>query len=309
MLDPTHFWQREQFLKSYCKVEMTKGKKTFQYTGLSHPDYFHNVTKGYIIRRERSEVLPDLPKVFRTYSYSELGKQVEALYIKEMEEFQEAYENKNGHSAFQHNGNLLQHLNRMRHLTGRAKVIPTVDYLEEFLDSTNSDEKIVVFVHHLDVGQSLAMLLEERTNIKPLVFSSSLNSQERYAKIEEFKVGDNRVLIASTQAITGMNMQFCGHCIIMERQWTPSKEEQAEDRFPRPGSKHESIDAKYMVAIGTIDEFFAELVEQKSVWIKSALSAGKITQAEAENALTEGSLMKELMEILAQKGLKKWALK
>jgi len=307
MLDPTHFWNKQKFLENYCKVEVPKGKKHTQYTGLSNPAYFHNVTKGYILRREREEVMPDLPKVFRSYNYSELGKQVGEAYGKELEAFKEAYEKKTGMpNIFQ--DNLLSYLNRMRHITGRAKVIPTAEYVQEFLEASD-EEKIVVFVHHHDVADILASKIEDMCNIKPLIFHSGLNPSERYEKVEEFKKPEHRVLISSTQAVTGMNMQFCGHCVMMERQWTPSKEEQAEDRFPRPGSVHSSITAKYMVAIGTIDEFFAELVEQKRIWIASALKAGKITKEAATEMMQESSLMKELMEILATKGLKKWQMK
>jgi len=308
ILDPTHFWQKQKFLENYCKVEVPKGKKHAQYTGFKNPDYFHNVTKGYIIRRERAEVLPDLPKVFRTYSFSELGKNVEKAYTDELKAFQQAYEKKTGMpSIFQ--DNLLSYLNRMRHITGRAKVMPTVEYVQEFLENEEETEKIVVFVHHDDVGDILVSKLEEVTGRRPIRFHSSLNASERYETVKAFgESKEDRVMVSSTQAVTGMNMQFCGHCVMMERQWTPSKEEQAEDRFPRPGSTHSSIDAKYMVAVGTIDEFFAQLVEQKRVWIATALKAGKITKEEATEMMTENSLMKELMEILATKGLKKWSL-
>jgi SNF2 family DNA or RNA helicase len=97
----------------------------------------------------------------------------------------------------------------------------------------------------------------------------------------------------------GHNLQICSDCIIMEREWNPPKEEQAEGRFPRPGQTSDKITATYFTAIGTVDEFFAEIVEQKRSIFDSTMNGIKTNW-------NESSLIKELAEVLAQNGGKKW---
>ena len=88
----------------------------------------------------------------------------------------------------------------------------------------------------------------------------------------------------------------------LERQWNPANEEQAEARLERMGQLADKVTAIYWVAVQTIDEYFAELVEQKRYYFKQTMGDTEAIKWD------ETSLMKELMEVLAQKGLKKWSL-
>jgi SNF2 family DNA or RNA helicase len=125
---------------------------------------------------------------------------------------------------------------------------------------------------------------------------------ERQRMVEEFKKPENRLMIASTLvAAEGLNMQFVSDCMMMERQWNPSKEEQAEGRFPRPGSMASKINAVYLIAAGTVDDFLTTLVEQKRRNVAQTLG-------DAEISWDEGSLVMELARVLQEKGLAKWRL-
>jgi SNF2 family DNA or RNA helicase len=86
---------------------------------------------------------------------------------------------------------------------------------------------------------------------------------------------------------------------MLERQWTPIKEEQAEARFPRPGQTASAITITYMVAVGTVDEFLAKLVEKKRSFVSNALDG-------ASYEWSESSIIKELAEVLASSGGTQW---
>jgi SNF2 family DNA or RNA helicase len=118
---------------------------------------------------------------------------------------------------------------------------------------------------------------------------------------QEFKNSNSRVMIASTQAGgVGGNLQFCSDAIMLERQWNPSKESQAEKRHHRFGQKN-AVVVTYMIATDTIDEYFTELVEQKRAVVGSSLDGD-------EGSWDEKSLMTELAHILITKGKKSWKL-
>lgn len=87
---------------------------------------------------------------------------------------------------------------------------------------------------------------------------------------------------------------------MLERQWNPANEEQAESRFHRFGQLN-PVAVNYLIATETIDEYFSELVEKKRAIVAQTLDGKEV-------AWETNSLMKELAAILVQKGTKKWSL-
>jgi SWI/SNF-related matrix-associated actin-dependent regulator 1 of chromatin subfamily A len=184
----------------------------------------------------------------------------------------------------------------MRHLTGLAKVGPVTEYVDDFLGTT--DEKMVIFVHHKDVAQ---LLMNNLASWKPLALSANLDSTQREKVCADFWKDENRLLIASTLVGgEGINLQCCANLVIAERQWNPANEEQAESRFPRPGQKSDKIRALYPVAVGTVDELFARLVEKKRQICSEVVDGKPAVQ------WTETDVVREIARITAEEGMKAW---
>ena len=273
---------------------------------LLRADVFQETTKDFIIRKTRAEVLPDLPKIARNFrpvqmDDAELMRRYQDT-VKEFSDWMDENEDKLNANSYV---NLLAFFAKMRKITGIAKVPAAIDYIEEFL--LESDRKLVVFLHHKDV----ALLLTNRLNqtmkdmgCPPVLsFHSGLNGDERQAIIDKFYLPENRIMIASTLAAgEGINLQCCSDCLMLERQWNPANEEQAEARFPRPGQTADKINATYLTAIGTIDEFLSELVERKRVAVKATLDNRDLTWEES-------SLMRDLADAIYKAGNKKWGYK
>lgn len=270
-------------------------------------DEFKRLTDSWIIRYTRDEVLPDLPKIFRKNFFVELGEEVEAAYKKAYLDFKDEYLNgsENG-NKFKDSSNLLAKLNRLRHITGVAKILPVSEFTREFLES--SDRKLVLFVHHKDVGTGLYnhiyRITQDMKIDSPLQLTSDIAGADSGRIIDEaFKLDPNkRIMIASTlSAGEGKNWQMCQDAIIVERQWNPANEEQAEGRFPRPGSIAESISITYALALGTPDEYLAEIVERKREICKKTMGNEAVEWNQTET-------LKELSELLISKGGKRWSL-
>lgn len=300
ILKPELFSNKKQF--TYRFVDTRSNGKGYGGILPMMEDTFKSMTEDFIIRRTRAEVAPDLPTVDRQYLFYPLGEQVEAAYQKIMEAFMDDYLEKGDQP--QTSMELLGYMAKMRHLTGVAKVIPVVEYVEEFLLTTN--KKIVIFTHHNDVAELLMMKLSKAC--EDGAFDMPLNlvglmPTERWPIIEKFRKEDScRILIASTIASgEGLNLQFCDHCIIMEREWNPANEEQAEARFTRLGSTAEKVVAMYPVAIETIDEFLASMVEEKRAYMSQVLDGKNFDWKESD-------LMKELADKLYKLGVKKYRL-
>jgi SWI/SNF-related matrix-associated actin-dependent regulator 1 of chromatin subfamily A len=306
ILNPTMFPREKWFIEYEC--ESYWNGYAYKTGGLRYPERFQQKTSNFIIRRERSEVMPDLPKINRQFQLHEMGKEVQKAYEETFNQFQIEY-NKAGQqktktSVFEAESNMLAYLSKMRHLTGLAKIDPCIDNVMEFLGST--DRKLTIFHHHKDVGEmlveKLARLCIELELEFPLHLTADLNPEARFDMTQKFTNNPkSRVLVASTLASgEGLNLQVCSDCIMMERQWNPANEAQAEARFPRPGSTAQSISAIYLVAVGTVDEFFSEIVEQKRQIVESTLSGKEAP------AWDQSSIMRELAAVLAANGNRKW---
>jgi hypothetical protein len=192
----------------------------------------------------------------------------------------------------------------MRHITGLAKMGPCVDFVMEFLGGRDETDKMTIFVHHRDVAfglhTMLVPLLAEMGYEEPHVLLGDVSSDMRQEMIEDFRDDPKqRVFICSTLAGgEGLNLQFCADAVILERQWNPANEEQAECRFVRIGQLANKVEVTYIVAVGTIDEYFAKLVEEKRQIMQQTLGS-ESTQWQ------ETSIVKDLMQILADQGRKK----
>lgn len=299
LLRPSRFPEYKRYLRTYCdSYETFYGDKT---GGLKDAEYFHQQTSDFIIRRTKSEVLKDLPELTRRFHHVEFDKRLSAAYAsanKELEELFYAEEDENTMT------NMIAVMTKMRQIAGVSKVPAVVEFVTDHLLST--DRKITIFVHHHVVNNMLEAelntWLRDGDYLPALLLTSDMSADKRADAVQEFKDNPKRkVLIASTLAAgEGLNLQFCSDSIMMERQWNPANEEQAEARFHRYGQKN-NVNVTYAIATDTIDEYFTELVEQKRAIVANTLD-GKVVNWEMN------SLMKELASVLVQKGGKKWRL-
>jgi SWI/SNF-related matrix-associated actin-dependent regulator of chromatin subfamily A-like protein 1 len=292
MLYPEKFPTKASYVARWCDTYFTG--YTQKIGGIKDPKEFKEYTSDFIIRRTREEVLPDLPKVDRRFRFEELGEKVEAAYKEEFKKFQDYYYyGNNGDSSFQRDGNILAYLSKMRHLAGIAKIPGVVEFVEEFIQET--DRKIVIFTHHHDVSNEIVSRLSQTI---PNVLKLGVPIDQ--SVVDKFWKSEYRVLQASTIAGgEGINLQCCSDCIIIEPEWNPGKEDQAEGRFPRPGQTADKITSTSFIAVGTVDEFFSQIKEQKRSYFSSTIEGKEVVWSES-------SLIKELAEVLAAKGGKKW---
>lgn len=328
MLNPLRFPSQAGFIRQFCDQFFTG--RTYKVGGIRDFAYFQTYVSDIILRRERKDVLKELPEVTRRFFEVELeGKKVIQAYVQAMEEFNEQY----GEHGF--GQDILAMMSKLRHIAGLAKVQACVDKTIEFLQGTN--RKLVIFTHHVDVAEAIEHLLnkeiddfnsdqenEEKMDCGKVINLVGKSPAQSVPYIDKFKDDPTaRVMIASTLASgEGLNLQFVSDAFMIERQWNPANEKQAEDRFPRPGRKcatcfvgamnqekvcqncgaKDFVNVTYFLVLGTIDEFFTEIVEQKRGFITSI-------HQEIDSNWNTDSLMKQLAEALYTKGLKRWRLK
>lgn len=299
LVAPMKFPHYQKYIDTYC--DSYENGWSQKIGGLKDIARFQEDTKDIVIRRTKAEVLPDLPSLDRKFYHVELDPKLNKIYAAGLKELDDLLYNDEG-TEFEKATNMIAIMSKLRHITGLSKVEQCIDFTTEFLIS--NERKIVIFSHHQDVADILVANLN--TWLKDGDFGSvchlhsGLNGDGRSNLVEVFK-NDNtrRVMVASTLAAgEGLNLQFCSDAILLERQWNPANEEQVEARFHRFGQLN-PVSITYMIASGTIDEYFTELVEIKRGIVAATLDGKEIQW-------NSNGLMKELAEVLTTRGRERW---
>lgn len=284
MIKPGH-WPAKKSLWEYCQWV---DSRPIAIASWRKNDFFEKIS-SYVIRREKKDVLKDLPELRVNFTYLDLNasKGLITNYNKTLERLEETLNSPSRGQAIE----ILAIMSELRHMVGLAKVKPALSLILEWLENTEPEEQITIGCQHIAVMDALEECLAE---YKPL----RIDNQDPKVKDkiqEEFRLGKSRVLIASIiGAGTGRNLQFCQNAIILERQWNSTIEEQFKGRFVRPVKciadgrlivkisevhyecplckerteiGHVSVD--YFQAKNTIDEFFHEMVELKKQTVSS----------------------------------------
>ena len=299
LIQPLRFSSKKSFEDEYVDSYVTSGGVK-KYSGIKphRLEDWKSLLSEFVIRRERKDVLPDLPAINRTFFYTPLGEMVQRMYTLMLKKFQESYDEMGGTYSSADRANLLSYITKMRHITGIAKVEPCLEWIGDFLEGT--EDRLTVFVHHQDVGEMLYRQCEEK-GYRPLKYVASMNFEQRQEVIDLFTKDPSRRLIIASMLAAGEGVTFPPCQIVMlERQWNPANEEQAEARPIKIDGSNNQVNATYFLATGTIDEYFANLVEDKRKILKQTM------RGDGEIKWHEESLMMELVEMLAKNGGKRW---
>lgn len=122
-------------------------------------------------------------------------------------------------------------------------------------------QPVVVFGEHQDI---LDLYTEGLRKLKiPLVrLDGKTGRLERQQAIDNFQNGKVDVFLGSRSAFEGITLVRATNLMFLERFYTPSAEEQAEDRIRRIGQTKPTY-IWYLTASGTIDERIEQIVDRK----------------------------------------------
>ena len=313
MMDPVKFHSHQHYLDIWVDYYWQGNKKKMG--GIRRPDKFREYTSGMLIRREYNEVMDEFPEVNRMKLNIQLSELEQSAYDDSVSEFVAWYNQAiiDGVEEQLSGIAILAKMARLRHITGLAKIPATLTFIEEFIEDY-PEKKLVVFVHHKDVGVitydclnecdktknpdwwELAKELKE-SGVEVLKLNAEMNDEQRFNAQETFNKSPKAILIASTLACgEGLDLQTCADSIMHERQWNPQNEDQASPgRFRRIGQTSSVINITFPQAEGTIDEHLDILVEDKRRQFHQVMNKG-----EAPN-WSQDEIAHKLAEMIVQK--------
>ena len=159
MMDPIKFYSNQAFLNQWVDYYWQGSKKKMG--GIRNPTRFREFTSSLLIRREYNEVMDEFPDINRTKLNVQLDELSQDTYDDSVSEFVQWYNDavaeKDGNEDSLSGIEVVAKMSRMRHIVGLAKIPATLGFVEEFVEDT--DKKLVIFVHHKDVGQLMVNAL------------------------------------------------------------------------------------------------------------------------------------------------------
>lgn len=260
MIDPVGFSNYFDYAKRYCGAERIGGVWVFPKNVVSNPTELANRLTGIMLRRTKGMVGLELPSLTRSY------------VPVDMENYKKYEQERKRILAEKATGlNQLAKLNLLRQLVGIGKCPPAIELAESILEQ---DKQVVLFAHHKEV---VSLLQKGLSKYQTALITGDTPASERQKISNEFLMDKSkiRVIIMTTAGAEGIDLYGASDIIIVERDWTPAREEQAEARLHRIGQKN-PVTAWYLVANDTIDYKFNELIKLKRDTFKQVVRQDEI---------------------------------
>lgn len=253
--------------------------------------------RPFILRREKKDVLKELPPKIETKLLSELTNEQKKIYLAYLEEAKHNVSKElmeNGYAKSQMR--ILSILMRLRQLCchpslfiedyegGSGKLETLMEIISDALDSGH---RILLFSQFTSMLSIIRKELQAQ-NISSFYLDGSTKAETRREMVHSFNDGQHEIFLISLKAGgTGLNLTGADMVIHFDPWWNPAVEDQATDRAYRIGQKN-TVQVFKMITKGTIEEKIYELQKRKKELVNQVISPGetmltKLDEAEIRN--------------------------
>lgn len=240
----------QRFIMRYC--EGGNGS-----SNLRELNYRLNLVGFY--RREKSEVLKDLPPKIRQVVRCEITNRQE--YEKAENEFAEYLRTFKGCTDAEirkkMRAKILVQMGVLKGISARGKIEAVRDYIDECIEA---GEKVIMFAFLHEIINSLHKEYPEGT----LIIHGGISLEDRAANVKKFQndAAFPLMILNYKSGGTGLNLYAASRVGFIEFPWHYADCEQCEDRAHRIGQLN-SVQAAYFLGVDTIDEYCYKLIQEK----------------------------------------------
>ena len=225
----------KEFLKRYCSPR--NSQYGIDYSGFSNLTSLHKKMSRIWLRRTKKDLKNSLPE-----------KKIIPVPIMELE---------------QPSPKTFQDIERFDKAVTQRKLTMSIDFIQNLLDK---GEKVVVFVHHKEIGKQINLAFP---NSSVIVGGQSPSIRQR--NIDNFQLGDTPLIICSLQAsAVGLTLTASRCAVFIEYPWSPTLLRQAQDRVHRLGQDRD-VFIYYLYASKSIDEYRMNTSNFKDVIINKII--------------------------------------
>ena len=260
IIDPTRWTNWYEYATKYCNLRQTRWG--MDSSGVSNAEELHSLIKRYFIRREKKDVLVELPpKVF-----VDIPVQLDPKTKKEYDSAATDLANylrdyagkKNPEIERSMSAEKLTQLNILRKLSAMGKMKAALELIESIVDS---GEKVLVFSSFVEP----LMLLQSKIKSQSVMITGKTPVGERGEIVDKFQNDNNvKVFLGGTKSAgVGITLTAASSVIFLDYSFNPADLLQAQDRAHRIGTKAKSVNVYFLHAKGTIDEDLKEMIHVK----------------------------------------------
>jgi SNF2 family DNA or RNA helicase len=226
----------------------------------------------FILRRSKSEVLPELPEKVESVLYCEFEKKQAEVYLEMKNFYQKSLTQKiNEESINKSKIQILEALLRMRQvachpglvnkdylLNDSSKIITLMENVESLIER---GEKVLVFSQFTSF---LSIIKNEFDKRKIGYAYLDGKTTKREQVVNSFKEDESKkvFLISLKAGGVGLNLTQASYCFLIDPWWNPAVESQAIDRIHRIGQS-KKVFAYRLITKGSIEEKILKLQQNK----------------------------------------------
>jgi SNF2 family DNA or RNA helicase len=283
-IDPEVLAPQWEFSMNHCYFD--KDKKD-QITGYYNLQDLKNKLADYVIRREKVDVLKELPAVQEVMVPVELHETQAEIHAGLARSLAPILHKK--HKTVYDMQRIQQILTNMRMVCDSTFLIdketnhsPKLEELEiillEKLNIKNRKRKVIIFSEWKTMLHLIGKML--KTNgIQYVTLSGDVPVKKRSLLIDEFANNPDTLVFLSTEAGgTGLNLQFADTVINFDLPWNPAKKNQRIGRINRIGQISPKLTAINMVALNSIEHNIANGIVVKEALFNAVLNNANLTE-------------------------------
>lgn len=228
----------------------------------------------YILRRNKKEVLKNLPQKLEQNIYCDMNEQQRLLYESLFYSIKEEIKRQPERFEIKSNSIILEGLMILRQVCDHPKLISRINNINQCNESgkfelfkmkieeiVTNNNKVIVFSQFTSMLKIMEKWIKKQ-GYKYYYLDGT--TKDRQNIVDEFEKSDDGIFLISLKAGgTGLNLVSCQYAIIYDPWWNPSVENQAADRIYRIGQTKDVIIYRF-ITINSIEEKIQELKSKKS---------------------------------------------
>lgn len=242
------------------------------------------LTKPFILRRLKEDVLKELPEKTESVHISDLTKDQKDLYVGYLRRLQEEASKSIQSSGFQQSRmKILAGLTRLRQICCHPSLFAEnyegksgkLEQLMELVkNAIEHNKRMLIFSQFTSMHEIIMKKLDEE-GIGYFYLHGQTSSEDRVLMSERFNNGENDVFLISLRAGgTGLNLTGADTVILYDLWWNPAVEDQATGRAHRFGQKN-VVQVIRLITQGTIEEKIYDLQQEKRELIDKVIQPGE----------------------------------
>lgn len=262
--------------------------------------YIATITRPFILRRLKQDVLKELPDKIETEQYASLTKLQKQVYLAYVEKMQNQISETLATKGFEKGKlEILAGLTRLRQICCHPSL-----FLENYHGKSGKLEHLKDLVAELRGTNRRILIFSQFSSMLAMIgttltkeghdyfyLDGSTPSETRVNMADAFNDGEKGIFLISLKAGgTGLNLTGADTVILFDLWWNPAIEAQAAGRAHRIGQK-EVVQVIRLITEGTIEEKIFQLQQEKRALVDQIIQPGetmlsKLSESELQELLS-----------------------